>query len=254
MKLLILTQHEPFVFTSVLYDFVKRYPRRIEGIIRIGQRRFGEYKRRKISDSIEKLLVNFIIFGPLQAIKGYIFYIYNSFLLFLNHDNVLLGEKALREISCAKDIPFICIPHDIGRLENILKGFNIDIVWNQTAILLDKRILEIPKIGIFNAHHSLLPRHKGRMPSFWSFMDEPPEYGVTVHFLTKEIDSGPVLLQEKIFLPYTVSYPEVIKYFKKHVPQCVSKALLMIDKGNLMVEEQEKIDGRANLCISLLKR
>ncbi len=53
-------------------------------------------------------------------------------------------------------------------------------------------------ITAINLHPSLLPRHKGLHAIERSYEDEHPEGGVTVHFVTSELDSGEIIVQKTI--------------------------------------------------------
>jgi len=54
------------------------------------------------------------------------------------------------------------------------------------------------QVKSINLHPSLLPRHKGLMAIERSYDDEFEEGGVTVHWVTSELDSGEVILQKEI--------------------------------------------------------
>jgi methionyl-tRNA formyltransferase len=58
---------------------------------------------------------------------------------------------------------------------------------------LPARWLDQPALGAIGVHPSLLPRHRGRNPYFWSIDSGDQLTGVTVHRLTPEYDTGPVL-------------------------------------------------------------
>jgi methionyl-tRNA formyltransferase len=55
----------------------------------------------------------------------------------------------------------------------------------------------IDRVGgrIFNAHVSLLPRHRGRSPVPWAIVEGDKHTGVTYHYIDAGIDTGPVILQ-----------------------------------------------------------
>jgi methionyl-tRNA formyltransferase len=59
--------------------------------------------------------------------------------------------------------------------------------------------------GGINVHPSLLPRHRGPDPYFWTLYREDAETGVTVHRLTEAYDQGPVLLQRRVPVPPRVN-------------------------------------------------
>ncbi|MGY2051741.1 formyltransferase family protein [Methylobacterium sp. JK268] len=62
----------------------------------------------------------------------------------------------------------------------------------------------VPRGGI-NLHPSLLPRHRGPVPTFHALLDEEPAFGVTVHRLAEQIDAGTILAQEAVSLPADVT-------------------------------------------------
>src|SRR5262249_12948942 len=58
---------------------------------------------------------------------------------------------------------------------------------------LPQRWLELPPRGALGVHPSLLPRHRGPNPYFWSIDAGDERAGVTVHRLTAEYDTGVML-------------------------------------------------------------
>jgi methionyl-tRNA formyltransferase len=56
----------------------------------------------------------------------------------------------------------------------------------------------MPKMGTFNLHASLLPQYRGAAPINWAIMNGESETGITTFFLQHEIDTGNLLLQEKV--------------------------------------------------------
>ncbi len=57
-----------------------------------------------------------------------------------------------------------------------------------------------PRGGI-NLHPSLLPRHRGPVPTIWALAEPEPCFGVTVHRLVPRIDAGAILAQREVPLP-----------------------------------------------------
>lgn len=49
-----------------------------------------------------------------------------------------------------------------------------------------------------NVHWSLLPRHRGPDPLFWTYLNDDRETGLTIHWLDEHVDAGPILLQQAI--------------------------------------------------------
>ena len=56
----------------------------------------------------------------------------------------------------------------------------------------------MPRLGTFNLHASLLPQYRGAAPINWAVINGDKQTGVTTFFLKHEIDTGNIILQEKI--------------------------------------------------------
>lgn len=63
---------------------------------------------------------------------------------------------------------------------------------------LRQEFIDLPRLGAINAHPSLLPKYRGAGPNVfgWMFRNDEKETGVTVHRMSAEFDTGPVLVQE----------------------------------------------------------
>jgi len=63
--------------------------------------------------------------------------------------------------------------------------------------MLPEVVWDLPEIGTFNLHASLLPQYRGAAPINWAIINGEKETGVTTFFIEKEIDTGAILLQRK---------------------------------------------------------
>ena len=61
--------------------------------------------------------------------------------------------------------------------------------------MLPEAVWQMPPLGTFNLHASLLPRYRGAAPINWAVMNGDTESGVTTFFLKHEIDTGDVIQQ-----------------------------------------------------------
>ncbi len=64
--------------------------------------------------------------------------------------------------------------------------------------MLPAAVWEIPSLGTFNLHASLLPQYRGAAPINHAIINGESETGVTTFFIDEKIDTGRILLQEKI--------------------------------------------------------
>lgn len=65
--------------------------------------------------------------------------------------------------------------------------------------------LALAPLGGINLHPSLLPRHRGPVPTIWALAEATPRFGVTVHRLAPRIDAGGILGQREVALPAGVT-------------------------------------------------
>lgn len=64
--------------------------------------------------------------------------------------------------------------------------------------ILPERVLDLPRHGTIQYHPSLLPRHRGRTAIAWAIAQGDATTGVTIFWVDKGIDTGPILLQREV--------------------------------------------------------
>jgi len=64
--------------------------------------------------------------------------------------------------------------------------------------MLPEVVWNMPRLGTINLHASLLPQYRGAAPINWAIINGETETGVTTFFLKHEIDTGDLVLQEKV--------------------------------------------------------
>ena len=84
-----------------------------------------------------------------------------------------------------------------------LKQWNADLQIVVAFRMLPEVVWDMPKYGTFNLHASLLPQYRGAAPINWAIINGEKETGATTFFLTHEIDTGKIILQEKIAIAET---------------------------------------------------
>ena len=64
--------------------------------------------------------------------------------------------------------------------------------------IVGRALREIPRLGAYNLHGSLLPRYRGRCPVNWQLVHGERESGVTLHVMTGRADAGDIVAQERV--------------------------------------------------------
>lgn len=82
-------------------------------------------------------------------------------------------------------------------LENI-KKLNADIFVVVAFRMMPKILFEMPRLGTFNLHASLLPDYRGAAPINYAIINGETKTGSTTFFINEKIDEGNILLQEEI--------------------------------------------------------
>lgn len=79
-----------------------------------------------------------------------------------------------------------------------LKSLKADVQVVVAFRMLPEIVWNMPPMGTINLHGSLLPQYRGAAPINWAIINGEKETGVTTFKLQHEIDTGNILLQEKI--------------------------------------------------------
>ncbi|WP_198172778.1 methionyl-tRNA formyltransferase [Hymenobacter ginkgonis] len=79
-----------------------------------------------------------------------------------------------------------------------LKSYAADLQVVVAFRMLPEAVWNMPRLGSVNIHGSLLPQYRGAAPINWALMHGDTETGVTSFFLRHEIDTGDLILQDKL--------------------------------------------------------
>lgn len=82
----------------------------------------------------------------------------------------------------------------ISELESLKADLQIVVAFRMLPVV----VWDMPRLGTFNLHASLLPQYRGAAPINWALMNGETETGVTTFFLQHQIDTGDIILQEKV--------------------------------------------------------
>ena len=98
--------------------------------------------------------------------------------------------------------------------------------------MLPEIVWNMPPLGTFNLHASLLPQYRGAAPINWAVINGEKETGVSTFFLQHEIDTGKIIYQEKIPIPENSNVGEVYDKLMHTGAHLVIKTVKAIEQGN----------------------
>lgn len=130
-------------------------------------------------------------------------------------------------------------PNDEKFLEEI-KNLEIDVIINQSQNILKKNLLKIPKIGVINRHNALLPKNRGRLTPFWVLYKGEEETGVSIHFVTEELDAGDIIVQKRFLVSKKDNFNTLVKKNYKIAFTAMLEALDKMEKGDKNYINNEK--------------
>tara|TARA_Y100001968_G_scaffold292176_1_gene297157 strand:- start:3778 stop:4788 length:1011 start_codon:yes stop_codon:yes gene_type:complete len=110
-----------------------------------------------------------------------------------------LSPSPVKEAAIDLEIP-VFTTHSISKdlnTKEILKELKADVyVVVAFGQILPREILDLPKLGCWNSHASLLPVWRGAAPIQWSIINDDAKTGICIMAMEEGLDTGPVIEQE----------------------------------------------------------
>lgn len=224
MKVVIITQNDPFYLSKNLEYLFKIFPKhsKIIGCVIFKASPFG-----KSESFFKKIFKTYKIFG----LTFFMYYAVNYLI------NKIFLDRNPRSILKKHNIPEIKIRSSINSKESneIISSYKPDllvsILGNQ---IFKKSIINLAPKGCLNLHSALLPKYRGLMPSFWVLKNNESHTGVSVFYVDEGIDSGEIIVQKKIEIN-NLSQRELIKKSKKIGMEAIAQSVDLIQKNKVKI-------------------
>lgn len=123
-----------------------------------------------------------------------------------------------------------------------LKEINADLFIVIAFRMLPEVVWQMPRLGTFNLHASLLPKYRGAAPINWAVINGEKETGVTTFFLKHEIDTGDLIQQETIDIKPQENVGDIHDKLMHLGAEMVVKTVKAIKGGNLKTYPQPEGD------------
>ena len=122
---------------------------------------------------------------------------------------IALENESLALAANQNDIPLIDLSLPIDQVINRCEQLSIDLIFMSCySKRLPDELINLPALGCFNMHPSLLPKHRGSEPVFWQ-MQQSSDMGVSWHRVVNDFDAGDIVAQKKVHLTDGDSYAEI---------------------------------------------
>ena len=122
-----------------------------------------------------------------------------------------------------------------------LKKYNADLFAIVAFRILPVTVFSLPRFGSINLHGSLLPRYRGAAPIQWALINGDEETGVTTFFLKEKVDTGNMLLQEKIEIKVDDNFEILHDRMKETGANVLLRTIDLIEDGKIEPKEQDSL-------------
>lgn len=106
--------------------------------------------------------------------------------------------------------------------------------------LIPALVTDLAPAGALNLHPSLLPRHRGPLPLFWTYHAGDRKAGVTVHHASDRMDAGDIVLQEAFELERGYPAAELDRDVATHGAALLARAVDAVAAGNATRTAQDE--------------
>ena len=157
---------------------------------------------------------------------------------------VVSNHENLRTMAESAGIPFIHIPVTAetkpeaeARLLGLIDDYSVDLVVLARYMQILSPELSTRLSGrAINIHHSFLPGFKGARPYHQAHTRGVKQIGATAHYVTDDLDEGPIIEQEVIRVDHRLSPQELAMVGRGNEALALSKAVRLHVENRVMVD------------------
>lgn len=163
------------------------------------------------------------------------------------------SRDELEKIASAHHIPFHLVDnyHTAQSIE-LISSSRPDLGVIYGTNIIKESVFKIPRLGSINLHQGLAPYYRGGPPVFWELYNDESELGLTVHFVEAKVDSGAIILQERVPLRYDIRYGRDYESFitefglglRQRSAEIVVEAVRQIASGIAQTQPQDTNLGK----------
>ena len=162
---------------------------------------------------------------------------------------VIGNHSDLKDFTEQFGIPFHIVSHENKSIENFEAELtNIILPYKPDYLILAKfmRILSPGfissfKLRIINIHHSFLPAFKGAYPYRQALKRGVKILGATAHFVTNDLDEGPIITQKIISVNHSFTLTDLIKAGRENETAALVRAMQLVFEDRVFVFNNKTI-------------
>ena len=153
-----------------------------------------------------------------------------------------LIQSAVKKYALSKGLHILQPPNlKNPALVEELRSLQADLQVVVAFRMLPEVVWNMPPIGTINLHGSLLPKYRGAAPIHWAVINGEKETGVTTFFLKHEIDTGDVLMMERMQIGPDETTGEVHDRMMALGANVVLESVRKIESGQYELRPQDDV-------------
>lgn len=183
-----------------------------------------------------------------------------------NSPNESIWFESVEQLARKNQIPvFTCLSPNTPETIKMIQTLNPDIIFSfYYRQMICQEILDIPTLGSFNMHGSLLPYYRGRCPVNWAIIHGESKTGATLHYMVKAADAGDIVDQEQVEIKITDTAGVLMNKINNAAQRILKRQLTLLKRGRAprIAQDHSKAsyfggrgpkDGKINWCQSALQ-
>lgn len=226
MRIVIITQDDPFYLPVLMPQFLKKLGQEVEiaGTVLLSASPFG-----KKESFFKKVVKTFNIFGFKFFVFYSFIYLYNKYLM----------RRSVKRSLNDSGIDILELDRSINHQASLKKiialkpDLLISILGNE---IFKSDLLKIAPC--LNLHSAPLPKYRGLLPSFWVLKNHEKTSAVSVFFVDEGIDTGAIILQ-RWFEVTMKTHKEFVLFTKKLGLDLIIAAVKKFKSGDYSLQEND---------------
>jgi len=145
-------------------------------------------------------------------------------------------HEALGELAKSAGVPLLVQPKrqsdSYSEFVSQIRSFRSDLILSVSySMRLPEDLLSIPRLAAVNLHCGRLPEYRGANPIQWALLDGAKEIGVTLHYMTYEIDAGDVIAERRVPIMFGDTWLDILRRSEPDARELLAETVPKICDG-----------------------
>jgi formyltetrahydrofolate deformylase len=162
---------------------------------------------------------------------------------------IIGNHPDLMNITERFDVPFHLVDHENksredfeSELKAVIFPYNPDyLILAKFMRILSPEFITAFKLKIINIHHSFLPAFIGANPYRQAFNRGVKIIGATAHFVTNDLDEGPIITQKIIPVNHSLTLKDLVRAGRENETAALAKAMQLVFEDRVFVYNNKTV-------------